>query len=240
MGSDNSQRLNEFQLYNVLLLAVSKFKEEVEKTKTTDWDAFDTFVNNLDTYATSFSNVEYIYKIRTAAYGFLNTCKDMQILTDTEYRNYCNRVQNQLETVIKDSTVTNEMSFLIRTLYEKDRMFTDGRTMEDYSFETIAMLLDLPQKIVNYINSQAFRHDLFETLAKAHAMYVCTPSTINGTRYNNYIRILYIIGLLEQGVNDFWLEETIDNDTEFQSHLAELLGIDLSKEDLDGYTEVFG
>lgn len=239
MSSQESSKLNEFQLYNVLLLALTKFKEEVEKTNTTDWEAFDTFVGNLDTYATSFSNVEYIYKIRTTAYNFLNLCREKDVITDAEYRNYCNRVQNQLETMIKDSEVTNEMSFLIRTLYEKDRMFTDGRTMSDFSFDTIAMLLDLPQKLANYINSQSFRQDLFETLAKAHAMYVCTPSTINGTRYNNYIRILYIIGLLEQGVNDFWIDETVDNDTEFQSHLAELLGIDLAKEALDGYTEVF-
>lgn len=239
MSNTESSRLNEFQLYNVLLLALNKFKEEVEKTNNTDWQAFDTFVSNLDTYATSFSNVEYIYKIRTTAYNFLNMCKDKGILSDTDHRNYCNRVQNQLETVIKDSAITNEMSFLIRTLYEKDRMFTDGRTMSDFTFETIAMILDLPQKLVNYINSQSFRQDLFETLAKAHAMYVCTPSTINATRYNNYMRILYIINLLEQGVNDFWVEETVDNDTEFQSHLAELLGIDLSEGGIDGYTEVF-
>lgn len=239
MSNSESQKLSEFQLYNVLLLALNKFNTEVDATGSTDWEAFETFVLNLETYATSFTNLDYIYKIRTEAYSFLNKCVTNKNITETQYRSYCDRIQSQLDNVIMDSKSSNDMAFLIRNLYEKDSMFTEDHTMYDFSFETLAMLLDLPQKIVNYINSQSFRRDLFETLTKVHAMYVCTPSTINGTRYTNFMQILYIIGLLEHGVNDFWVEETVDSDEEFQKHLAELLGIDLNREDLNGYTSVF-
>lgn len=228
-------QLSEFHLQNVILLAIDRFKQEVKDTGTTDWEAFDTLIVNIRAYTASFSNDEYLSTIKTEMYNFINYCESQHVLDSAQCSVYVSRIREQFSAVMKEHEEITQLAFLIKSLYTTDNMFTANSTIDRYSFDTIAMLLDLPQRLVKFINSQSFRIDLFEATCKAHAMYVTTPSTINGTRYTEYLRILYIIGLLEQDINDSWVEDVAENTDEFRKHLAELMGIDLSGE----YSNVF-
>lgn len=236
MGTQNQVHLSEFHLHNIILLAIDRFTQEVTETGTTDWEAFDTLIVNIRAYTASFSNDEYLAAIKTAMYNFVNFCETQGVLDAPRCATYISRIRNQFSTVMKEHEEITQLAFLIRNLYTSDTMFTADNKIDKYSFETIAMLLDLPQRLVRFINSESFRNDLFEATCKAHAMYVTTPSTVNGARYTDYLRILYIIGLLEQDVNDSWISDVEENTDEFRRQLAELLGIDLNGE----YTNVFG
>lgn len=223
--SSEQTKLSEFELYTIIRNIIQQFDSEVKTSGTTDWEAFQTLIDNLRTYLASFGDTNRILELRQHFFAFLNSCHDQGNISDSKYKFYTTQVTNQFDIIMSEQNDVTQLVYLIKNLYTQNAIFTDGTYLSDFPFRTVAMLLDIPQKLTDYINSESFRKDIFTAICIIHSRYINAPSTDNAYKYNEYIQILYIIGILHRGVDDAWLEQTIDSDEEFVAHLANALGI---------------
>lgn len=224
--SSEQTKLSEFEIYTIIRNILQQFESEVKETSATDWNAFQTLIDNLRTYLASFGDTNRILELRQHFFTFLNFCNDQGYVSSSKYNFYAEQVTNQFNIILSEQNDVVQLVYLIKNLYTRDAIFTDGTYLSDFPFKTVAMLLDIPQKLTSYINSESFRKDLFTAICIIRSRYINAPSTDNAYKYNEYLQILYIIGILHKGVDDAWLEQTVDSDEEFMTHLANVLNVD--------------
>lgn len=236
-------RLSERQLFEILMGIINSFSRSAEAEagvievnpeetdKRVDWEAFQTLINNLPTYVDDLVDPEYIAQVRKALFSFLIKANELGLIDEVVTDNYADQIRNQMDKMLRDYSNINVISHFIHDLFSKDTIQM-GQNLHDFSFDIIAMLLSLPQKLASYINSAAFRTNLYNTTCLVHAMCAKTASQTNRTRFAECTNILYLLGVVRKGVDDAWLTENDYSEEEFSQHLAALLGLESTEEDV--------